>query len=460
MAGDDVTVADVVVIGMGPGGEDAAARLARAGLTVVGVEARLVGGECPYYACVPTKMMVRAASALAEADRVTELAGSVQVRPDWAPVATRIRDDATDDWDDTGAVQRFEEAGGRFVRGRGKITAPGQVTVSTSDGERVFLAGRAIVLNPGTDPVVPPIEGLAAAPYWTNRDAVAVEQVPASLIVLGGGPVGCEFAQVFARFGVRVTVVERGPRLLAHDEPEASDLLAEVFNAEHIGVRTGGSATRVSHADDQFTVQLDSGAVLRAQRLLVATGRSTDLAALGVAAVGLDDTARSIDVDERMRAAEGVWAIGDVTGKGAYTHMSMYQARLAAADILGQDGETADYRAVPRVTFTDPEVGAVGLTEAAARERGLRVRTGLVRLPSTTRGWIHQAGNHGLIKLVEDADSGVLVGATSVGPAGGEVLSALAVAVHAEVPTARLAQMIYAYPTFHRAIEAALSALR
>jgi pyruvate/2-oxoglutarate dehydrogenase complex dihydrolipoamide dehydrogenase (E3) component len=447
---------DVVVIGMGPGGEDAATRLATAGLTVVGVEARLVGGECPYYACVPTKMMIRAADALAEARRVDELAGSAQVRADWAPVATRIRAEATDDWDDTVAAERFEKTGGRLVRGRATLTAPGEVTVSTSAGERVFRAAQGIVLNPGTEPAIPPIDGLASTPYWTNREAVAVTQVPESLIVLGGGPVGCEFAQIFSRFGAHVTVLEAQSQLLPGDEPEAGELLADSFVAEGIDVRAGVSAARVGYPNSQFTVVLQGGDVLTAQQLLVATGRRTDLAALGVGAVGLDDQARTIEVDERMRAADRLWAIGDVTGKGAFTHMSMYQGRIAAADILGRDGETADYRAVPRVTFTDPEVGAVGLTESTARRDGLRVRTGLVRLPSTARGWIHKTGNHGFVKLVEDADRGILVGATSAGPAGGEVLSALAVAVHAEVPTERLRQMIYAYPTFHRAIEDAL----
>ena len=450
---------DVVVIGMGPGGEDTATRLAKAGLTVVGVEARLVGGECPYYACVPTKMMIRAADALSEARRVAELAGSAQVHPDWAPVATRIRAEATDDWDDTVAVERFEKTGGRLVRGQATLTAPGEVTVSTSAGERVFRAARGIVLNSGTEPTIPPIDGLASTPYWTNREAVAVTRVPESLIVLGGGPVGCEFAQVFARFGAHVTVLEAQSQLLPGDEPEAGSLLTDCLTAEGIDVRADVSAAGVGYDDGQFTVALQGGDVLAAQHLLVATGRRTDLAALGVGAVGLDDQARTIEVDERMRAADRLWAIGDVTGKGAFTHVSMYQGRIAAADILGQDGEVADYRAVPRVTFTDPEVGAVGLTEATARRDGLRVRTGLVRLPSTARGWIHKIGNDGFIKLVEDADRGILIGATSAGPSGGEVLSALALAVHAEVPTDRLRQMIYAYPTFHRGIEDALREL-
>jgi pyruvate/2-oxoglutarate dehydrogenase complex dihydrolipoamide dehydrogenase (E3) component len=336
---------DVVVIGMGPGGEDVAARLANAGLAVVGVEGRLVGGECPYYACVPTKMMIRAADALAEARRVGELAGSAQVWPDWTPVAEQIRAEATADWDDTIAVQRFEKIGGRFVRGWGRITAPGEVTVTTSDGERVFRAVRGIVLNPGTEPAVPLIAWLAGTPYWTNRDAVAAEQVPDSVLVLGGGPVGCEFAQVFARFGARVTLVETQPRLLPGDEPEAGELLAEVFAGENIEVRTGVSAAQVSRDGDEFAVRLDSGAVLRAQRMLVATGRRTDLAALGVGTVGLNDRARTIDVDQRMHAADGVWAIGDVTGKGAFTHISVYQpgsppptfsARTASAPTTGR----------------------------------------------------------------------------------------------------------------------------
>ncbi len=449
---------DAVVIGMGPGGEDVATRLATAGLDAVGVEGRLVGGECPYYACVPTKMMIRAANTLAEARRVGELAGSAAVRPDWGPVATRIREEATDNWDDTVAVERFEKAGGRFVRGWGRISAPGQVTVETADGPRIIHARKAIVLNPGTSPLIPPIEGLARTPYWTNREAVAVTEAPESLIVLGGGPVASEFSQLFARFGTKVTTLVRST-LLSHDEPEAGRLLAEVFAKEGITVLAKTVATRVEHDGHRFEVHLGSGEVLHAQHLLVGTGRHTDLAALGVAAVGMDDTAHNIPVDEHMRAADGVWAIGDITGHGAFTHMSMYQARIAANDILGAPTESADYRATPRVTFTDPEVGAVGLTESQARAAGLRVAVGTTQVPTSVRGWIHKAGNDGFIKLVTDADRNILVGATSVGPTGGEVLGALAVAVHAQVPVDSLRTMVYAYPTFHRAIESALDAL-
>ncbi len=455
----EIEETDVVVIGMGPGGEDAAGRLAEAGLQVTGVEARLVGGECPYWGCVPSKMMIRAANLLAEARRVPGLAGASTVEPDWDPVARRIRQEATDSWDDKVAVDRFTGKGGHFIRGRGRITGHGEVTVDTAEGPRVLRARRGVLLNTGTEPAIPPVPGLAGTPYWTNREAIETEEIPDSLIVLGGGAVGAELAQVFARFGARVHVVEALPRLLPADEPEAGDLLAGVFAREGIAVLTGTRAERVSHDGSQFSVHLADGQTLTAGRLLVATGRRADLAALGVGAYGIDETAATIGTDERMRAADGLWAIGDVTGQGAFTHVSMYQAAIATRDILGQDGPPADYRAVPRVTFTDPEIGSVGVTEAQAREQGVLVRTGITQLPSSARGWIHKAGNDGFIKLVEDAGRGVLVGATSAGPAGGEVLGALVVAVHAQVPVADLRTMIYAYPTFHRAIEAALADL-
>jgi pyruvate/2-oxoglutarate dehydrogenase complex dihydrolipoamide dehydrogenase (E3) component len=452
---------DVIVIGMSPGGEDAAGRLAEAGLAVAGVESRLVGGECPYFGCVPSKMMIRAANLLTEARRVQGMAGSAAVDPDWNPVARRIRDEATDDWDDTVAADRFTGKGGHLIRGRGKITGPGEVTVrkNAGDGADVLHARRGIVIAAGTDPAVPPIPGLAETPYWTNREAVKVTEVPSSLIVLGGGAIGVELAQVFARFGSSVTVVEALGQLVPLEEPEAAALLAQVFRREAIEVRTGIAARRVSHGDGGFQVTLDGGEVLTAAQLLVATGRRSDLAGLGVGAVGIDEQAKTIPVDDRMRAAPGVWALGDIVGHGAFTHMSMYHAGIVVADILGTDHHAAEYHAVPRVTFTDPEIGSVGLTEAQAKEQGIAVRTGSAQVPASARGWIHKAGNDGLIKLVQDAGSGILVGATSAGPVGGEVLSMLTLAVHARVTVARLREMIYAYPTFHRGVEDALTDL-
>jgi len=449
---------DVVVLGLGPGGEYLAGTLAEAGLHVTGVESRLVGGECPYYGCVPSKMMVRAANLIAETRRVPGMAGTSAVTPDWSPVARRIRDEATDDWNDKVAADRFTGKGGHLVRGRGKITGAGQVTVTSAEGTRVFQARKGIVINTGTDPAIPPLVGLAGTPYWTNREIVQAERMPESLIVLGGGAIGTELAQVFARFGAAVTMVEALPRLVSFEEPEASELIERIFTAEGIKVYTSAPAERISYNGTHFSVHLGMS-TLTAERLLVSTGRRTDLAALGVAAVGLDPAAKAIPTDGWMRAADGVWAIGDVTGKGAFTHMSMYQANVAVRDILDQGGEPADYRAVPRVTFTDPEIGSVGLTEEQARAAGLQVRTGTAQVPYSARGWIHKAGNDGFVKVIEDADRSVLVGATSAGPVGGEVLSALQVAIRAEVPVPTLRNMPYAYPTFHRAIEDALKNL-
>jgi len=449
--------ADVVVVGMGPGGEDAAERLAVAGLDVVGIDGGLVGGECPYWGCVPSKMMIRAADLLAEARRVPGMAGVATVEPDWAPVARRIREEATDSWDDTAAVERFEDKGGRFLRGWGRLDGPGRVVV---DG-RTVEATRALVINTGTRAWVPPVPGLSRTPYWTNREAVEAEEVPASLGVLGGGAIGVELAQVFSRFGSRVTVLEGGPCLVGPEEPESGALLAEVFASEGIDVRTGVTVESVAHDGERFSVGLAGGDPLVVDRLLVATGRRADLARLNAASIGVDESGRALPVDDRMRVpgVERVWAIGDVTGQGAFTHVSMYQADIVVNDILGNPVVAADYRAVPRVTFTDPEIGSVGLSERDARGRGLEVRVGTTEVPASTRGWIHQAGNRGFIKLVEDADRGVLIGATSAGPWGGEVLGLLTLAVHAEVPTTRLRHMIYAYPTFHRAVEAAVKDL-
>jgi pyruvate/2-oxoglutarate dehydrogenase complex dihydrolipoamide dehydrogenase (E3) component len=449
-----MTDCDVVVVGLGPGGESVASTLAKAGLEVVGVDERLVGGECPYFGCIPSKMMVRAADLLAEGRRIPELAGASTVTADWSPVATRIRDEATDAWDDAVAVARLEKAGVTFVRGHARLTGSRTVEV---DG-RTFTAGKGVVLNTGTAPGVPPIDGLADTPYWTNRDAVRLEELPGSMVVIGGGAIGAELAQAFSRYGVRVTVLEAADRLLAPEEPEASALVADVFGREGIEVLTGAAVQTVRYADGRFTIEL-KGHQVSADKLLVAAGRRPNLSDIGLDSVGLDPSASSVDVDGRMRAADGLWAVGDITGKGGFTHISMYQSAIAARDILGQSGPEANYRAVPRVTFTDPEVGSVGMTEQQAREAGLNVRVGVTDVPDSTRGWIHGPGNDGLIKLVEDADRGVLVGATSAGPTGGEVLSMLTTAVHAEVPTATLRSMIYAYPTFHRAVEDALSRL-
>jgi len=439
--------ADAVVVGLGPGGEEVAENLAEAGLDVIGVEAELVGGECPYWGCVPTKMMVRAADLLAEGRRIPGMAGDSQVEPDWSPVAHRIRHEATDSWDDTVAVERLEGKGGRLVRGRARVTGPHTVEV---EGEAI-TARRALVLACGQRPFIPPM--FEAVPHWTNRDAVAAEQAPASLLVIGGGAIGLEVGQAMSRFGTHVVVVEMADRLVAAEEPEASERIARQLAKEGVEIHTGVEIERVEPAGESgVTVRLAGGTALSAERVLVATGRRSDLGALGVGALGLDEQARAIPVDGRMRVMPGVWAVGDITGKGAFTHVAVYQARLCVADVLGEPRPDADYRALPRVTFTDPEIGSVGVTEARARAEGGDIQVFAEPIEESARGWIHRG--HGIVKLV--ARDGVLVGATSMGPSGGEVLGLLALAVHARIPVETLRTMIFAYPTFHRAVDSAL----
>lgn len=444
---------DVIVIGLGVGGEAVAGTLAEAGLEVLGIERNLVGGECPYWGCIPSKMMVRAAGALAETERVHRLAGEAHSHPDYTPVATRIRDEATDDWNDKVAVDRLEGKGGTFRRGQARFVGPREVEV---EGER-FSATRAVVIAAGGSPAAPPIDGLKEVDFWTNRDAMEAKDVPDSLVVLGGGPIGLEVGQAFERFGTTVTVVEMASHILPLEEPENAQALEEVLRADGIDVRTDVSATSVGGSSDGITVRLSDGTEVGAERLLVATGRRLNLPDLGLAAAGLDPDGSAIEVDENLRAATGIWAVGDITGKGAFTHIATYQAKIAADDILGRDHEVADYSAVPRVTFTDPEVASVGLSESQARDAGVNVGTGIAKTASSARGWIHGPGaEHGVVKLVADVDRSVLIGASVMGPAAGEVIGLLILAIDQQIPIDRLRHLIFPYPTFVRGVEDAL----
>ncbi|TAM91980.1 MAG: NAD(P)/FAD-dependent oxidoreductase [Jatrophihabitans sp.] len=474
---------EVIVLGLGPGGEDVAGSLAAAGRSVLGVEPRLVGGECPYFGCIPSKMLLRGAQVLAEARRVDGMAGHADVTPAFTPVADRIRDEATDDWDDAVAVRRLEGKGMTFARGSG--------TIRGRDGDRIVVEvegtthrAQRVVVATGTAPVLPPVEGLAelytgepGGPVWTNREAVRAREVPGSLAVLGGGAIGCELAQGFARFGARVSVIEAAPRILMPEEPEAAAVIAQVFAREGIAVHQGVAVEEVTRADDGgVQLRLDTGRTVRADTVLVAAGRRTNLD-IGLATLGLADRPRTLDVDERMRVlspqgssaggaaggagepVDGLYAIGDVTGRGAFTHVAIWQAKVLAAGLLGREQEFGGYRGLAWVTFTDPEVGHAGLTEQQARDAGIAVRTGTQQIASNSRGWIHGPGNDGVVKLVADADRDVLVGATVVAPNGGEILGLLTLAVHAQVPLRLLRSMHYAFPTMHRAVLEALADL-
>jgi pyruvate/2-oxoglutarate dehydrogenase complex dihydrolipoamide dehydrogenase (E3) component len=461
---------DAIVLGLGPGGEDVAGALAQAGWAVLGVEPHLAGGECPYYGCIPSKMMVRGAELLQDARRVNGMAGQASVMPDFAPVATRIREEATDNWDDRVAVERFEGKGGTFMRAAGRLNGRDEDGLLLVETGEVTHRAKHVVIATGTAPALPPIDGLADLHastdlVWTNREAVKATTAPASLIVLGGGAIGCEMAQAFGRFGCTVTVVEPGPRVLGPEEPESSAILEDVFAREGIAVHTGSAPSSVSAGGDGVEVKLANGTELTASILLVAAGRVPNLREIGLETVGLDPSARSVTIDDHMQAigpdgvVPGVYAIGDIAGRGAFTHLAIWQSRVLTSRLLGHTEHFGGYHGLAWVTFTEPEVGRVGMSQRQAREAGLSLRIGMQPLSNNTRGWIHGPGNDGFVKLIEDADRGVLVGATVVGPAGGEILGALTLAVHAAIPTATLATMHYAYPTLHRAIGEAVQAL-
>jgi pyruvate/2-oxoglutarate dehydrogenase complex dihydrolipoamide dehydrogenase (E3) component len=453
---------DVIVLGLGPGGGEVAERLAETGLRVLGVDPHLVGGECPYYGCIPSKMMVRGAQTLAEAEHVNALAGIATASPEYAIVADRIREEATDNWDDRVAVERLEGLGGHFLRTEGRFAGrdeQGRPLVHI--GGRSIVAERGVVVATGTSPAIPPIPGLTEivsrgltpeGPVWTNREVVQIRHAPKSLIIIGGGAIGCEIGQALGRFGTAVTQLEGGERILGPEEPEAAEVVSTVLRREGVDLQVGISIASVSESEAGLTVALEDGRTFEAEKVLVAAGRRQHLADLALDSVGLDPAARSFTVDEHMQVADGIYAVGDVTGRGAFTHVAVWQARVLIAHLLGETEPYGGYDALAWVTFTDPEVGRVGLSEQQARERNISVAVGRSDISASTRGWIHGAGNDGFVKLVADSERRVLVGATVVAPSGGEILGMLTLAVHAQVPLASLASMHYAYPTLHRAI--------
>ena len=432
---------DVIVVGGGPAGENAVGRCAGRGLSVALVEKELIGGECSYWGCIPSKTLIRPGDVVAEA--VTGHIAAVS--------AFAQRDYMTSNWKDDGQVKWLGEVGATLFRGVGRLAGARAVEVAQDDAGQRLEARRAVVVATGTVPAVPPIEGLADVMAWDNRDATGSHDVPRRLLVLGGGAAGIELAQAFRRLGSEeVTVLEGGPRLLGREEPFAGGQVQAAFEAEGIRVLTDVRATG-ARRNRAVTVTLGDGRRVEGDELFVSVGRRAATADLGLETIGLEP-GRPIEVDDslRARAVDGGWlyAIGDVNGRAPLTHMGKYQGRLAADAILGREVRAfADEIAVPRVTFTDPQVAAVGLTESDARARGVALRTVTTETGGVPGAYTRGNGISGTCKLVVDEERSVVVGATFTGPDVQELLHSATVAIVGAVPLETLWHAVPSFPT-------------
>jgi pyruvate/2-oxoglutarate dehydrogenase complex dihydrolipoamide dehydrogenase (E3) component len=433
---------DVIVIGGGPAGEAAAFEARTRGGTVTLVERDLVGGECPFWACMPSKTLLNQAARRHGGMDVSWRHASD--RRDWM-----ISREGTDYPSDAGHIRNLESAGARVIKGVARVTGAGRVEVAAGGGSE-SLEARNLILSTGSTPVVPPIPGLAEAGFWTSRDATSARELPSSLVVLGGGPVGVELAQVYARFDVRVTIVEGGDRILPRDHPLSSKAVADQLEEEGVDIRYGSRAEAVSAGGDGRVVHLSDGTTAEGAELLLAVGRrGSDLRALGAeeAGVTLDD--RGVPAtDEQFRAADGVFVAGDAAGGLQFTHVADYEGLVTARAAMGGSAP-GDLRSVPKSTFTDPEVGAVGMTVEEAQAAGIDAVEFSADFAQSGKGQTIE-GARGHLTVVVDRERRFLVGAFAAAPCGGELIHEATLALKAQIPLAVLADTIHAFPTAAR----------
>lgn len=442
---------DAIIIGAGPGGEVALSRLLAAGKRLAVIERELIGGECGYWACIPSKTLLRPPEARSEVDRAAGVEGA---RLDWE--ATRdYRDYMIRHLDDSNQITGYEKSGVTVIKGVAAITGPGTVEV---DGR--VLSATDIIIATGATALLPPVQGLDTVPVWTNREATTLTDIPARVVMLGGSAVGCELATFLHRFGAQVSIVERSATLLAREEPRVGQLLAKRMHAEGIDVRTDATAAAARREGNDTVITLTDGTALRCDVVVVGAGRTPRTADLGLDTVGVTLGEKGeIVIDEHCRAAERVWAIGDVTAVMPFTHVAKYQARIATDAILGRP-HPATYHGIPRVVFTDPEVAAVGLTHAQATARGIAVATVELDLADAiARPWTYEQNPAGHLGLLADRDKGVLLGAWAVAPMAGEWIHQAALAIRTHIPIEVLLDQVAQFPTYSEAFHAALEQL-
>lgn len=446
---------DVIVIGMGPGGETVAERLLEAGKNIAVVERELIGGECGYYACIPTKVLLRSPEARLQA---AGTAGVSLPELDWAALRS-YRDGMIRHLDDSAQVSQLRDNGAHVLRGQARVVGRDPWRVRVDETE---LTADHLVVATGSETSRPPIDGLEELgpdTVWTNREATTLTRIPRRAVVVGGSAVGIELSQFLARLGTQVTVVQRGPRLLDREDPRLCRLIAEQFDRDGVDVRLGTQMTSAEQDGPGAVAVLDSGERVPTDVIVLAAGRRPRGDELGLDEHGVDLDGTALEVDEHCRAAPGLWGVGDVTGQALFTHVAKYQGRVVAENILGTD-RTADYTAVPRVVFAHPEVAAVGLTEEQAREQGLDTAATEVDLTEAlARPWTYETDPRGHLGLVADRTGAVLVGAWAFGPSAGEWIHLAAFAIRAKIPIEVLRDAIVQFPTFSEGYLVALEQL-